>query len=130
MGTRDPGPETETSTDMEGFNGGRPSCVAQLSPLAGYLLQHSSTVNRRPVPHKACQPASSKIPDASRASMSKHSQISALFCGSRNLFWAREPRGSRIRPSQKTVVEYHGSIWKSQSVAVAEQATSPSREGT
>lgn len=63
--------------------------------------------------------------------MSKHSQISALFCGSRNLFWAREPRGSCIRPSQKAVVECHGSTWNSQSVAVAQQqATSPSREGT
>lgn len=81
--------------------GGRPSCVARLSPVAAYLLQHSSAVNCRPVPHKACLPVSSKTPDAAWASMSKHLQISALFCGSRNLFWAREPRGSCIRPSQK-----------------------------
>lgn len=91
------------------------------------VLQHCSTVNRRPVPHNVCQPASLQTPDAARASMCRSQPCSVVV---EIFFGVREPRGSCIRPSH-AVVEYHGSRWKSSSVAVAEQKANPSsREGT
>lgn len=49
------------------------------------VLQDSSTVNRRPVPHKSAS-LQIQAPDAAE---NQHLQISALFCGSRNLFWGQ-----------------------------------------
>lgn len=80
--------------------GGRSSCVARSSPVAAHLLQHCSTVNRRPVPYKACHPASSQTPDAPRASICTSQPcfvvVKGLFLGQRTT-WKLHPSIPRSR---------------------------------
>lgn len=102
--------------------------MARSSPVAAHLLQHSSTVNRRPVPYKACHPASSQTPDAPRASICTSQPCfvvaQSLFLGQRTT-WKLHPSIPRSRRMPWQQME-------KSSVAVPQPkaATFPSREGT